>query len=91
MLLDCLRNKSNSHEKLCRARVRLGCLQIRKDPKGPPQVPDLEAAGRAVGLNIVAVDVNRPEEIEVALRELANKRANVVIVLMTIQSLQHRN
>jgi hypothetical protein len=32
---------------------------------------------------IVAADVDRPDDIEVALRELANKRADVVIVLET--------
>jgi putative tryptophan/tyrosine transport system substrate-binding protein len=32
---------------------------------------------------IVAADANRPEDIEGALRELANKRVDVVIVLQT--------
>ena len=54
-----------------------------QDPKGPPPVPELEAAGRAVGLDIVAVDVNRVEDIENGFRELANKRVDVVIVLAT--------
>ena len=61
----------------------VGLLTNSKDPKGPPQVPELEAAGQAVGLQIVAVDVNRPEDIEDAFRELANKRVDVVIVLQT--------
>ena len=80
MLLDCLRNKSKSHEKWCRARARSGCLQIRKTPKGRPKSP---AAGQAVGLKVVSADANRPEDIEVALRELANRRVDVVIVLET--------
>jgi putative ABC transport system substrate-binding protein len=61
----------------------VGLLTNLKDPKAPPQVPDLEAAAQAVGLKIVAADVNRPEDVEVALRELANKRVDVVIVLET--------
>ena len=61
----------------------VGLLTNLRDPKAPPQVPDLEAAAQAVGLKIVAADVDRPEDIEVSLRELANKRADVVIVLET--------
>lgn len=61
----------------------VGLLTNSKDPKGPPQVPELEAAGQTVGLKIVAADVTRPEDIEAALRELANKRVDVVIVLET--------
>jgi len=61
----------------------VGLLTNLKDPKAPPQVPELEAASQAVGLKIVAADVNRPEDVEVALRELANKRVDVVIVLET--------
>jgi putative tryptophan/tyrosine transport system substrate-binding protein len=52
----------------------IGLLTNSKDPKGAPQIPDL---------TIVAADANRPEEIEGALRELANKRADAVIVLQT--------
>jgi putative ABC transport system substrate-binding protein len=61
----------------------VGLLTNSKDPKGAPQVPELEAAGQAVGLKIVAADTNRPEDIEDALRELANKGVDVVIVLQT--------
>ena len=61
----------------------VGLLTNLWDPKAPPQVPDLEAAAQAAGLKIVAADVNRPADIEPAVRELANKRANVVIVLAT--------
>jgi putative ABC transport system substrate-binding protein len=61
----------------------VGLLTNLKDPKAPAQVPELEAASQAVGLKVVAADVNRPEDVEVALRELANKRVDVVIVLET--------
>jgi putative ABC transport system substrate-binding protein len=61
----------------------IGLLTNSDDPKGAPQVPELEAAGRAVGLKIVAADASRPEDIEGALRELGNAHADVVIVLET--------
>jgi putative ABC transport system substrate-binding protein len=61
----------------------IGLLTNSDDPKGAPQVPELEAAGQAVGLKVVAADAKRPEDIEGALRELANRRAGVVIVLQT--------
>ena len=61
----------------------VGLLTNSKDPKGAAQTPELEAAGQAAGLTIVAADANRPEDIEGALRELANKRVDVVIVLQT--------
>jgi putative tryptophan/tyrosine transport system substrate-binding protein len=61
----------------------VGLLTNLWDPKAPPQVPDLEAAAQAAGLKIVAADVDRPADIEPAVRELANKRADVVIVLAT--------
>jgi putative tryptophan/tyrosine transport system substrate-binding protein len=61
----------------------IGLLTNSDDPKGAPQVPELEAAGRAVGLKIVAADASRPGDIETALRELGNARADVVIVLET--------
>src|SRR5271163_2370311 len=47
----------------------IGLLTNSDDPKGTPQVPELEAAGQAVGLKIVAADANRPEDVEGALRE----------------------
>jgi putative tryptophan/tyrosine transport system substrate-binding protein len=61
----------------------IGLLTNSNDPKGAPQVPELEAVGQAVGLKIVTADASRPEDIEGALRELGNARADVVIVLQT--------
>src|SRR6202021_2809138 len=61
----------------------IGLLTNSDDPKGAPQVPELEAAGQAVGLKIVKADGSRPEDIEGALRELGNARADVVVVLET--------
>jgi putative tryptophan/tyrosine transport system substrate-binding protein len=61
----------------------VGLLTNSIDPKGAPQVPELEGAGQAVGLKSVAVDVTRVEDIEAAFHELSNKRVDVVIVLET--------
>ena len=61
----------------------IGLLTNSDDPKGAGQLPEVEAAGRAAGFKIVAADANRPEDIEGALRELVNSRADVVIVLQT--------
>jgi putative tryptophan/tyrosine transport system substrate-binding protein len=61
----------------------VGLLTNLKDPKAPAQVPELEGAAQALGLKVVSADASRPEDIEVALRELANKHVDVVIVLET--------
>jgi ABC-type uncharacterized transport system substrate-binding protein len=61
----------------------VGLLTNLRDPKAPPQVPELEAAAQGVGLKVATADVDRLEDIEGAFRELANKRADVVIVLAT--------
>jgi putative tryptophan/tyrosine transport system substrate-binding protein len=68
----------------------IGLLTNSKDPKGAPQTPELEAAGHAVGLTIVAADANRPEEIEGAVEALASQRVDVVIVLQTTLLLSFR-
>jgi putative tryptophan/tyrosine transport system substrate-binding protein len=67
----------------------IGVLTNSDDPKGAAQLPELEAAGRSVGLKMVAADANRPEDIEGALRELANRRADAVLVLQTSLLLLH--
>jgi len=61
----------------------IGLLANSRDPKGAPQVPELEAAGRAAGLGVTTVELNSPENIEDAMRELASKRVDFVIVLQT--------
>jgi putative ABC transport system substrate-binding protein len=61
----------------------VGLLTNLRDPKAPLQASELEAAGQAAGLKIVAADANLAEDIEIALRELANKSVDVVIVLQT--------
>jgi putative ABC transport system substrate-binding protein len=61
----------------------VGLLTNVIDPKAPPQVTELEAAGRAQEIKIVAADANRPDDIDGALQVLANQSVDVVIVLQT--------
>jgi ABC-type uncharacterized transport system substrate-binding protein len=62
---------------------KIGLLTNQEDPKGPPQARDLEAAGQALGLQIVSANASRPENIEDALLTLASERVDVAIVLQT--------
>jgi putative ABC transport system substrate-binding protein len=61
---------------------RVGLLSSSKDQKAPPQVKELEAAGRALELKIVTADASVPEEIDGALQSLSTQ-ADVVIVIQT--------
>src|SRR5262249_42700484 len=63
--------------------TKIGLLTNDADPKGPPQLRDLKAAAQALGLEIVSVNADRPEEIEAALQTLANEKVDIVIVLQT--------
>jgi putative ABC transport system substrate-binding protein len=62
---------------------RVALLTNLEDPKAPPQVQELEAVGRALGVKIVAADAGRTDKIDGALQALANQRIDVVIVLQT--------
>jgi putative tryptophan/tyrosine transport system substrate-binding protein len=62
---------------------KVGLLTNLSDPKAAPQVPELEAAGRGLEINITSSDADRPEEIESALQVLASQRVDVVIVLQS--------
>jgi putative ABC transport system substrate-binding protein len=61
----------------------IGLLANSRDPKGAPQAPELEAASYAAGLSVITVELNSPENVEDAMRELASKRVDFVIVLQT--------
>ena len=63
--------------------IRVGLLTDVKDQKVIPQIHELEAAGRALEVKVVAADASRPEEIDGALQTLANEHVEVVIVLQT--------
>jgi len=62
---------------------RIGILTNQEDPKAPPQLKELEAAGRAKNAKISTGNVSRPGDIENALRLLAREQVDVVIVLQT--------
>jgi putative ABC transport system substrate-binding protein len=62
---------------------RVGLLTDLKDPKAPPQMQELEAAGRALEVKTVAAGVSRPDEVNDALQALANQRVDVVIVIQS--------
>jgi putative ABC transport system substrate-binding protein len=62
---------------------KVGVLTNLHDPKAAPQLPELEAAGHALGVETVPSDANTPEEIEGALAMLASARVDVVAVLQS--------
>jgi putative tryptophan/tyrosine transport system substrate-binding protein len=62
---------------------RIGLLTNLEDPKGPPQATELEAAGKALGLTMVAANASGREKIDDALQTLAGEKVDVVIVLQT--------
>jgi putative ABC transport system substrate-binding protein len=62
---------------------KIGLLTNLLDPKAPPQLKELEAAGRALGVTLIAKDPNRIDELEGALQSLADEKVDVVIVLQT--------
>ena len=62
---------------------RIGLLTNDADPKGAPQHQELKSAAQALGLQIVSVNADRPEEIETGLQTLAKANVDLVIVLQT--------
>jgi putative ABC transport system substrate-binding protein len=62
-------------------KIRL--LTNQEDPKGPPQATELEAAGKSLGLSMVTANASSRDNIEEALRALANEKIDVAIVLQT--------
>jgi putative ABC transport system substrate-binding protein len=61
----------------------IGLLTNLVDPKAPPQLKEIEAAGQSLEIKLVAKDANRPDEVEGALQFLADQKVDVVIVLQT--------
>lgn len=61
----------------------IGILANLSDPKAPPQLQELEAAGLTLGLNVVVADANSPDDLDGALQALARQRVEVLIVLQT--------
>jgi ABC-type uncharacterized transport system substrate-binding protein len=61
----------------------IGLLANSRDPKGAPQVPELEIVAHVAGLKMITVEVNSSENIDDAVKELASKSVDFVIVLQT--------
>ena len=70
--------------------ARIGVLANLSDPKAPPQLQELEAAGRELGVKVTVVDVNVPDELDGAFRTLADERTDVIVVLQTSMLLSER-
>ena len=70
--------------------ARIGVLANLSDPKAPPQWQELEAAGRELGVNVVAEDVSTPDDLDGAFQALARQRVDVLIVLQTSMLLSER-
>jgi putative ABC transport system substrate-binding protein len=54
----------------------VGILTDVDDPRAPPQVQEMAAAGSAVGIKTIVAGASRPDDCDRALQELANGRAN---------------
>ena len=69
---------------------RIGVLNDVNDPKASPQWQELQAAGLAKGLKVVAAEARTPDDLDGAFRTLASERLDVVIVLHTSMLLSER-
>jgi len=70
--------------------ARVGVLANLSDPKAPPQLQELEAAGRELGVKVAAADANIPDDLERAFRTLVDQRIDVMVVLQTSMLLSER-
>jgi putative ABC transport system substrate-binding protein len=70
--------------------ARIGILANLSDPKAPPQLQELEAAGRELGVTVVAADAHTPDDVDGAFRTLAAHRIDVMVVLQTSMLLSER-
>jgi putative tryptophan/tyrosine transport system substrate-binding protein len=69
---------------------KVGLLGNLNDPKAPPQRHELEDAARSLEVNVVAPEIQRPEDLAGAVETLARERVDVVIVLQTTMLLSER-
>jgi putative ABC transport system substrate-binding protein len=67
--------------------VRIGVLANLGDPKAPPQLQELEAAGRKLGVTVIVADAHSPDS---AYRTLAANHIDVMVVLQTSMLLSER-
>jgi putative tryptophan/tyrosine transport system substrate-binding protein len=61
----------------------VGILTDLVDPKAPPQVQELEAAAKKLGVTVVTAGADRPDSIDNALSTLERKHVEVVIVVQS--------
>jgi putative ABC transport system substrate-binding protein len=71
-----------------RGAAQIGILANLSDPKAPPQLQELEAAGRELGVTVVVADARIPDDLDSAFRMLA--RVDVMVVLQTSMLLSER-
>ena len=70
--------------------AEIGILSDINDPKAPPQWRELQAAGLATGLKVIAAEVRTPDDFDGAFQALASERLDVVIVLQTSMLVSER-
>jgi putative tryptophan/tyrosine transport system substrate-binding protein len=70
--------------------ARIGILANLSDPKAPPQLQELEAAGQQLGVKVILADVNVPDDLDSAFRTVADQRIDVMVVLQTSMLLSER-
>src|SRR4029453_6770978 len=54
--------------------ARIGVLANLSDPKAPPQLHELEAAGQQLSVKVIVVDAHTPDDLDSAFRTLADHR-----------------
>jgi ABC-type uncharacterized transport system substrate-binding protein len=69
---------------------RIGVLNDINDPKAPPQLEELEAAGRLFGVTVAAAEVHTPDDLVHAIQALADRQLDATIVLQTSMFLSER-
>jgi putative tryptophan/tyrosine transport system substrate-binding protein len=69
---------------------RIGILANLDDPKAPPQFQELEAAGSALEIKVIAAEANTPEDLDAAFQKLGTERVDVIIVLQTSMLVNER-
>jgi putative ABC transport system substrate-binding protein len=69
---------------------KIGVLGDINDPKAAPQWLELQDAGRALGIDVIAAEARTPNDLAGAFRALADQRPDAVIVLQTSMLLSER-
>src|SRR4051812_3232608 len=61
----------------------VGLLTDLKDPKTPPQVKELEAAGHAMEVKVVTAGAARPDDLSGAFQTLVDEGVEIIVVLQS--------